>query len=49
LYDRLLEVIDNKQLRQNKAKAGRAWVEKYHSYEAVHTRLMELYRQHGIV
>lgn len=49
LYDRLLEVIDSPQLRQQKASKGRKWVEKYHSYEAVHDRLMDLYREHHII
>lgn len=49
LYDRLLEVIDSPKLRQQKQAEGRTWVEKYHSYEAVHNRLMELYRDHHII
>lgn len=48
LYDRLVELIDYPELRRAKALAGRAWVEKYHSYESVHTKLMELYSTHGI-
>jgi hypothetical protein len=48
LFERLIEVIDNRQLREERSLAGRAWVEKYHSYEAVYSRLIELYRQHGI-
>jgi hypothetical protein len=28
---------------------GRRWVAKYHSYESVHKRLMELYREHHII
>jgi glycosyltransferase involved in cell wall biosynthesis len=49
LYDRLIEVIDNPSLREQKRWEGRAWVEKYHSYDAVHRRLMELYHEHGIL
>ena len=49
LYDRLLELIDDPELRAAKKIAGRRWVEKYHSYESVHNRLMELYREHHIV
>ncbi len=49
LFERVIELIDSADLRREKAVAGRAWVEKYHSYEAVHQRLMELYREHGIV
>ena len=49
LYDRLIELIDKPELRAAKKMAGRGWVEKYHSYESVHNRLMELYREHHIV
>jgi hypothetical protein len=49
LYERLVELIDNPQLRAEKKVAGRRWIEKYHSYESVHKRLMELYREHHIV
>ncbi len=49
LLERLLEVIDDPELRQQKKLAGRAWVEKYHSYETVHQRLMSLYKNHGIL
>lgn len=48
LLDRLLEIVDNSKLREQKRNQGRAWVECYHSYHAVHTRLMELYAGHGI-
>jgi hypothetical protein len=49
LLKKLLELIDSRSLRSEKGERGRRWVEKYHSYEAVHTRLMELYRAHNIV
>ncbi|MBI3585527.1 MAG: glycosyltransferase [Ignavibacteriales bacterium] len=49
LFERLIELIDNPQMRAVKSAAGRTWVEKYHSYESVHNRLMELYREHHIV
>lgn len=48
LFDRLIELIDNPELRAEKKLAGRKWVEKYHSYESVHQRLMDLYREHHI-
>ena len=48
LYDTLIRVIDDAGLRAEKARAGRAWVQKYHSYEAVYQQLMGLYREHGI-
>lgn len=49
LFDRMIELIDNSTLRSELKARGRRWVEKYHSYEAVHGRLMELYHEHGIV
>lgn len=45
----LLKVVDNPELRRQKKLAGRAWVEKYHSYETVHQRLQTLYEKHGIL
>lgn len=49
LLDRLIELIDDPDLRGRKKSEGRKWVEKYHSYESVHSLLMSLYRHHGIV
>ncbi|MCX6135775.1 MAG: glycosyltransferase [Ignavibacteriales bacterium] len=49
LYGKLLELIDSATQRSEKREQGRRWVEKHHSYEAVHARLMELYRAHSIV
>jgi hypothetical protein len=49
LYERLLMLIDSPELRSEKSAAGRRWLEKYHSYEAVHNRLMDLYREHHII
>ncbi len=49
LLDRLLELIDDPTLRRSKGEAGRAWVENHHSFDAVHRRLQELYRDHGII
>ncbi|HTY35545.1 MAG TPA: hypothetical protein VMH23_00440 [Bacteroidota bacterium] len=49
LYTTLLDVIDSADLRSERRMLGRRWVEKYHSYESVHSRLMELYRDHHIV
>lgn len=49
LFDRLIELIDTPSLRSEKRESGRRWVEKFHSFEAVHTQLMELYREHGII
>ena len=49
LFERLVELIDNPLLRFETSARGRKWVEKYHSYEAVHKKLMDLYREHDIV
>lgn len=48
LYSVLLNVIDNHQLRKEKAIEGRSWIEKYHSYESVYSSLLKLYKEHGI-
>jgi glycosyltransferase involved in cell wall biosynthesis len=48
LHNRLIELIDDADLRKQRASGGRIWVEKYHSYSAVHAQLMELYKKHGI-
>ncbi len=47
--DRLIELMNNPRLRSDKAALGRNWVENIHSYEAVHQRLMDLYREHNII
>ncbi|HEY5615049.1 MAG TPA: glycosyltransferase [Bacteroidota bacterium] len=48
LFERLIELIDTPDLRKQKALHGRIWVEKYHSFEAVNSRLTQLYREYGI-
>jgi len=49
LLGRLIDVVDHPELRHEKRVHGRKWVEKYHSYESVHSQLMSLYKDHGIV
>jgi hypothetical protein len=49
LYESVLELIDNATLRRELKERGRQWVIKYHSYTAVHHRLMDLYREHHII
>ncbi len=49
LLDRLIYLIDDEDLRRRTRLRGRAWVEKYHSYESVNAQLMNLYRSHGII
>lgn len=49
LLDVLLNVIDHPELRAELGSKGRNWVNKYHSYESVHDRLEQLYREHHIL
>ncbi|MEP0821992.1 MAG: glycosyltransferase [Ignavibacterium sp.] len=49
LLERLVELIDDPDLRRAHALKGRSWVEEHHSYESVHDRLLSLYRAHGIL
>ena len=49
LYESVLELIDNAEHRNKLKERGRQWVMKYHSYSAVHQRLMDLYREHHII
>lgn len=49
LFDRLIELVDDPALRRRHSAAGRPWVERNHSPETVYTRLLDLYRSHGII
>jgi glycosyltransferase involved in cell wall biosynthesis len=49
LYTTLLKIIDRPDEREELGEKGRAWVQKYHSYESVHARLEQLYREHNIL
>jgi glycosyltransferase involved in cell wall biosynthesis len=49
LKDKLIELIDNHNLRLKRRKISRLWVEKYHSYKSVFTEMFRLYRKHNIV
>ena len=49
LYEKLNELIDNKNLREELGAKGKVWVNKYHGYESVNTRLYELYKESGII
>ena len=49
LKEKLIELIDNKNLREEIGKKSIEWLKKYHSYENVNKRLLELYRTHGIL
>ncbi len=49
LTDKLIELVDDRELRMRKRIQSRLWVEKYHSYKSVFTRLVGLYKKFGIV
>jgi len=49
LYDKLIELIDNKELRIQIGKSGKAWTEKYHGFENVNKNLKELYKNNNII
>lgn len=49
LYDKLNELIENKNLRDDLGKKGRDWVIKYHGFENVDKELKKLYRQKNII
>ncbi|MDP4192044.1 MAG: glycosyltransferase [Bacteroidota bacterium] len=49
LYIKLNELIDSKSLREELGQKGKLWVNKYHGYESVNSKLYELYSEHGIL
>jgi hypothetical protein len=49
LFDELMRLIDDKEWRRTCGKAGKEWVKKYHGYEPVNSRLIELYKAKGII
>jgi glycosyltransferase involved in cell wall biosynthesis len=49
LYEVLVRLIDDRNLREDSGSRGKLWVEKYHGYSGVNNRLYELYKSHGIV
>ncbi len=49
LAEKIIELIDNRDLRLKKRKVSRAWVEKYHSYKSVFAELLKLYKKHNII
>jgi hypothetical protein len=49
LKENLIKIIDNPGLLKTYSEKGRAWVEKYHSFESIHHKLMKLYRSKGII
>ena len=49
LAARLLELINDRKLLEQKRTESRKWVEKYHSYSSVFKKLEEYYKKHNIV
>lgn len=49
LKEQLISLIDNRDLMKDYSEKGRRWVEKYHSFESVNTRINELYSEYNIV
>ena len=49
LTEKLIELIDNEQLRNTTREASRKWVDKYHSYSSVFAKLTEYYQKSGII
>lgn len=49
LADKLVELIDSSDYRKKTRKDSRKWVSKYHSYESVFGKMLELYIKHNIV
>ncbi len=48
LYRKLSELIGNPELRKLLGDKGKKWVDKYHGYKSVDSKLKELYRQNNI-
>lgn len=49
LAEKLLELIGNRELRNNIRKSSRDWVDKYHSYSSVFKKLTGYYSKYGII
>ena len=49
LKEKLTGLINNRNLIEEYSEKGRKWVEKYHSFESVNKKLMNLYNKHNIV
>jgi glycosyltransferase involved in cell wall biosynthesis len=49
LYNKLNELIISSEYRKSAGKAGRQWVEKFHSPACVNKQLYELYKKNGII
>lgn len=49
LYKKLSEMIEDAALRKQLGEQGMKWVDKYHGYKSVDSKLKELYRQNNII
>jgi hypothetical protein len=49
LFEKLIEIIDNLESRNQNRGNLRIWVEKYHSYKSVFEKMIVLYKKHGII
>jgi glycosyltransferase involved in cell wall biosynthesis len=49
LKENLVKIIDKPELLQSYSENGRKWIEKYHSFESVNAKLMDLYKTKGII
>ncbi len=49
LYKKLIELIDNRNFRNEIGKKGIDWVKKYHGYNQVNEKLKELYKLNNII
>ncbi|MEO8666581.1 MAG: glycosyltransferase, partial [Ignavibacteria bacterium] len=48
LKDNMIDIIDNEDKRNHLSEAGRKWVEKFHSFEAVNNMLKSHYERNNI-
>lgn len=49
LKETLKRIIENPEMLKTYSENGRKWVEKYHSFESVNNKLMDLYRNYKII
>lgn len=49
LKEKLLELIDNEDLRIRLRSKSRKWVDKYHSYKSVYLKLIDIYNKNKII
>jgi spore maturation protein CgeB len=49
LYTKLMELIENEELRRKIGENGKQWVDKFHGYKNVDSKLKELYKLKNII